>query len=278
MEGNVRNLFRKTRRIIVRVNRKGVNHIRFLLPNNYMNFLTIATNKQQLEINKAIEAFTKGKKECIEWSMVGVEKGQDIIDGYENFCDNNDTLFDEMINGIHIESVQLLRNEIIFGLNGKKMNELDSNWDYKLMHDLVKNDHMFHEFESVIIQIEAKINKNIHSNNKNTNTTNNKNVKKTNTSQSNENKKTTDINTILDKCDIECTKMQKEWEKRELEKCSVLDESFNILNDIEKIKLKLEKTCNSLCKIENTSVQTERNHTSNVILIQDILKIKNPPG
>ena len=133
MEKVVKNFFKTTRGIVVNHNTKGSDRIRFLLPNVYMNCLRLAPHKQQLEITKAIKVYTKRKAESIEWSMVGVKNFHDIISGYD------------LITEIHIEGVQLLGNEIIFNLNGQKMNELDTQWQYNLAYDLKKHDHMFHE-------------------------------------------------------------------------------------------------------------------------------------
>ena len=290
MENIVKNFFKTTRGIIVNHNAKGSNRIRFLLPNGYMNCLRLVSYKQQFEINKAIKIYVKGKAENIEWSMVGINNFQDVINGYENYCNNNDTFFDDLITEIHIEGVSLLGNEIIFNLNGQKMNELDAQWQYKLAYDLKKYDHMFHEFESVIIETTTEIDENKNKNKnkvKDTkrNTNNNKNKTKTNkknnnrSTNKNEQKienKNSSFNELLNVWEKECKNIQNELTKRDSEQCKCLDETFGILTKIENMLLKLKMNFLKDSD-ENMSIlnQLERARNLDLDFKRDILNVKN---
>ena len=284
MTSGVADLFTKTRRIIVNYDPNGSDQIRFLLPNKYMDKLTITTKQQQMEINKAIKIYTNGK-ESIEWSMVGIKTAQDIICGYENYCDNNETLFDELKTEEHIEGIKLLKNEIIICLNGQKMDELNSKWQYQVAFELDKY-HMFHAFETVIIQT-TNLNESKDKNKaKNTHKNKNKNIRKNNrikntithkTSISTNDKTTQKMNlkTALDAWDIECKEILNEFEKRQLQKCNFLDESFCIFIDMEKEKSKLNEMSRnySANTVNLKKIQKDIEFDEN--LKQDISQIKN---
>ena len=224
--------------------------------------------------------------------MVGVKNFQDIINGYGNYCNNNNTFFDDLITEIHISGIALLANEIIFNLNGQKMNELDAQWQYKLAYDLKKHDHMFHEFESVIIETTTDVNTNKNKNkNKNTNKvkdkrnknnskikakTNTKNDRNTNKNEPKIGNTNSSINELLNVWEKECRKIQTEFKKRDLEKCKCLDETFGILTDIENMILKLKmnflKDSDGNISILN---EFERAGILDLDLKQDILHVKN---
>ena len=105
-----------------------------MLPHNYMFKQKIVTKEQQIEINRKIKLYTNGEN-TIEWPMVGVINELDIIDRYNDYCNIHCTLFNQMVIEKHIIDVELWRNEIIFNLDGKEMNKLDSKWEYKLAYE-----------------------------------------------------------------------------------------------------------------------------------------------
>ena len=216
MEGDIKDVLAKSASVRITYDSTKTNKIEFHLPNNEMPHNVI----------KIIRALKQYKK-------------------LENMC----------FNRIDTSERRMERwdKKIIFKLNGKYMQNLNSEWECAIASDLEKN-HLFHPFELVII---------------------NRKNKNTNVSQNNENIKAADINTTIDKWDMECKEIQNEWQKRELEKCNLFDESFGILSDIEKTRLKLDKIGISSSASENTLIQIERNNASNGILTQDILIIQN---
>ena len=123
--------------------------------------------------------------------------------------------------------------------------------------------------------------------NKNTNKTTIKNNNKIKYEKENENKNNNvknihldaqydnnSIDKILDTWEMECKNLQNEFRKRELEKCNCLNEKFDVLIEIENMKLKLEKILIDSLDDRINLHKTETTGESNANLVQDIINVK----
>ena len=262
MEGAIEKVLMETASVMITYDSTKSNKIEFLLPNDKMAQLKLVTQQQQIEINKSIKGYT-GDKNYIDWPMVGIGNALDIMDALDEYQQLEDVFFNR---------IDMHREKIALQLDGKDMNNLNAEWEHVIASELEKN-HVFHAFESVIINRTKKTT--VKNNNENKIHENVREKKMNNENYGVNIRSTDNIDVIFDECDMECKNIQNELEKRESEKCRPLDDSFGILFKTENMRLKLDEYLNDIKQKEFNLKQLETDDELDMNLKQHILIITN---
>ena len=236
MAGDIENGLIKAASVVITYDSTKTNKIEFLLPNNKVS-------SNVLNMIRALKQYRK----------------------LENTCFNRIDM--------HKCHIERWHKKIVFQLDAKRMQNLNSEWECAIAGDLKKN-HLFHSLEKVIINRKSK-DKKLHKNEK---------VSKVQNENCGKNISSIDsIDKFFDAWDIECKNMQNELKERESEKCILVDESFGILVEIEDMSIKLEEYLNhiQLNKFNLKQMeleQIEKNDVIDTILKQEIQSVKHKMG
>ena len=262
-------MFRKTAGVVLNLDHNEFDKIRFMLPNGHLYKYKLVNIIQQIQINEKIRSYTNGKK-WIEWSMLGMNNVKDVIQRFEKYRDEfKNTFFNKMKLGTHIKDIQILGNEIIFNLDGNRMKQLNSKWEYKIANELMQYC-VLHTFEIVIVtkkttkQNNNKTTTDREYKNKNENTYKNMQIQR--------------LDYVLDKWDTEMDVIHKEFDKRQQKICNVMNEEFRLLTDIVdrfKNKLYLFNEMKQRLDMELFLKLNERNSKRGKTFMSDLKTLEN---